>query len=366
MLLAFARGRGRGRGASGTPCGRRRRVSTSTRRGTSTARAHRATSPGRASTSWWRPVPASCSASPWPCSPAVTRCVTLAAVAVGSALAGLLMAVTGNALGPEDPRPQAAGKPDFTAEVADLRVEGWSPYVAFPAGALTALAASFLLLGGSPPGSSENADRGGTGRVVSTSDRQLSTVPTGPVTTGGARHVQQPAAVRPAGPLRAAARPLRLHRRRPRGPRAGRRRTVDRLLRPHATSSPCSSEARPSPAVAVAGGAAWAAMSFFSTGEQPAAALPAGTLAYAGIDLDPSGGPEDRGPADAQQVPGVQGRARPRHRRRPRARPSSTRSRVARTPAPTSSTPVTSSPGSATAPVSAWSTPSPPWSSWCR
>ena len=43
-------------------------------------------------------------------------------------------------------------------------------------------------------------------------------------------------------------------------------------------------------AVAVAGGAAWAAMSFFSTGEQPAAALPAGTLAYAGIDLDPSGG----------------------------------------------------------------------------
>ena len=31
-------------------------------------------------------------------------------------------------------------------------------------------------------------------------------------------------------------------------------------------------------------------MSFFSTGEQPAAALPAGTLAYVGIDLDPSGG----------------------------------------------------------------------------
>ncbi len=80
--------------------------------------------------------------------------LTLAAVAVGSSLAGLLMAVTGNALGPEDPRPQAAGKPDFTAQVADLRVEGWSPYVAFPAGALTALAAAFLLLGGSRPGSS--------------------------------------------------------------------------------------------------------------------------------------------------------------------------------------------------------------------
>lgn len=80
--------------------------------------------------------------------------VTLVAVTVGSALAGLLMAVTGNLLGPDDPRPQAAGKPDFTAEVADLRVEGRSPYIAFPAGALTALAASFLLLGGSMWGSS--------------------------------------------------------------------------------------------------------------------------------------------------------------------------------------------------------------------
>jgi len=45
--------------------------------------------------------------------------VTLAAVAVGSALAGFLMAVTGHALGPEDPRPQAAGQPDFTAQVID-------------------------------------------------------------------------------------------------------------------------------------------------------------------------------------------------------------------------------------------------------
>ncbi|KQW53316.1 hypothetical protein ASC77_03235 [Nocardioides sp. Root1257] len=42
--------------------------------------------------------------------------------------------------------------------------------------------------------------------------------------------------------------------------------------------------------VAVVGGAAWAAWSFFSTGAQPAEALPASTLAYASIDLDPSGG----------------------------------------------------------------------------
>ena len=42
--------------------------------------------------------------------------------------------------------------------------------------------------------------------------------------------------------------------------------------------------------LAVVGGAAWAAMSFFSTGAQPAEALPDSTLAYVSIDLDPSGG----------------------------------------------------------------------------
>ncbi len=42
--------------------------------------------------------------------------------------------------------------------------------------------------------------------------------------------------------------------------------------------------------VLAVGGAAWAAWSFFSTGAQPAEALPASTIAYASIDLDPSGG----------------------------------------------------------------------------
>lgn len=42
-------------------------------------------------------------------------------------------------------------------------------------------------------------------------------------------------------------------------------------------------------ALGLVGGAAWAAMSFFSTGSQPAEALPAGTLGYAAVDLDPSG-----------------------------------------------------------------------------
>lgn len=41
---------------------------------------------------------------------------------------------------------------------------------------------------------------------------------------------------------------------------------------------------------AVIGGGAWAATSFFATGAQPAEALPASTIAYASVDLDPNGG----------------------------------------------------------------------------
>ena len=74
--------------------------------------------------------------------------LVLAAVAVGSGVAAALMAITGHALGPPDPRPLAAGQEDFTAADADLRVEGTSPYVAYPAGALSAATASFLLLNG--------------------------------------------------------------------------------------------------------------------------------------------------------------------------------------------------------------------------
>ena len=59
---------------------------------------------------------------------------------------------------------------------------------------------------------------------------------------------------------------------------------------------------------------------FFSTGAQPAEALPASTVAYVSVDLDPSGGQKIEAHADAAQVPGVRGRGRPRHRRRrPRA-----------------------------------------------
>jgi hypothetical protein len=42
--------------------------------------------------------------------------------------------------------------------------------------------------------------------------------------------------------------------------------------------------------LAVGGGAVWAASSFLATGDQPAEAMPASTLGYVSIDLDPSGG----------------------------------------------------------------------------
>ena len=42
--------------------------------------------------------------------------------------------------------------------------------------------------------------------------------------------------------------------------------------------------------LAAVGAGAWAATSFFATGSQPAEALPASTIGYASIDLDPSGG----------------------------------------------------------------------------
>ncbi|HEX6148259.1 hypothetical protein [Nocardioides sp.] len=43
-------------------------------------------------------------------------------------------------------------------------------------------------------------------------------------------------------------------------------------------------------ALLAVGGGVWAAMSFFASGPQPSEALPASTVGYASVDLDPSGG----------------------------------------------------------------------------
>ena len=75
---------------------------------------------------------------------------TLVAVAVGSAAAAGIMALTGAALGPPDPRPLAQGREDRTEIASDLGVVGATPYAALPAGALTGLAVLFVGTHGSP------------------------------------------------------------------------------------------------------------------------------------------------------------------------------------------------------------------------
>jgi hypothetical protein len=80
----------------------------------------------------------------------------LAAVVVGAVLAGWVMYQVGHALGPADPQVLAQGRADLTALPGDLRVAGADPdpspvgrgasvFLAFPAGALSAAAAVFLM-----------------------------------------------------------------------------------------------------------------------------------------------------------------------------------------------------------------------------
>ena len=54
----------------------------------------------------------------------------------------------------------------------------------------------------------------------------------------------------------------------------------------------------------VIGGGAWAATSFFATGSQPAEALPASTLFYASVDLDPAGGQKIEAVRTLRKFPG--------------------------------------------------------------
>lgn len=81
--------------------------------------------------------------------------VTLGATVLGAVLAGWVMFQVGHALGPEDPQVLAQGRVDLTALPGELEVAGAedgpplprpgsSAFVAFPAGALAALAAVFL------------------------------------------------------------------------------------------------------------------------------------------------------------------------------------------------------------------------------
>lgn len=72
--------------------------------------------------------------------------LTLAAVVVSSAAAGWLMMVVGHRIGPPDPATLAAGAEDFTRIKQDLTVQGASPLLALPFGAILGLAGGFVLL----------------------------------------------------------------------------------------------------------------------------------------------------------------------------------------------------------------------------
>ena len=74
--------------------------------------------------------------------------LTLAAVVVGAVLAAWLMHLVGTSLGPPDPGPVAERSEDLTRLPDELRVSGWSPFVAFPSGALLGVTVVFVGLAG--------------------------------------------------------------------------------------------------------------------------------------------------------------------------------------------------------------------------
>ena len=182
--------------------------------------------------------------------------------------------------GPADPKAAAATAADDTLLHGSLAVSGRSPYLIWPMTSLFVLALVFFAWPGPRP-----ADP--TGRSArNTPKRRFPRLPAGrlpPQAPDGCLHHGElrrcPTTSRPA------ARPIpRLRLRRAsaagltggRPPRRSRRTTwwvgggVVGLL--------------------ALGAGAWAALSFFQQGPQPAEALPASTVAYVGVDLDPSGG----------------------------------------------------------------------------
>jgi len=72
--------------------------------------------------------------------------VTLAAVAVGSALAAFLCYRVGVHLGPPDPAILAASAPEGTLLPGNLSLSGKSPYVVWSLGGLVGLAVTYFLL----------------------------------------------------------------------------------------------------------------------------------------------------------------------------------------------------------------------------
>ena len=84
--------------------------------------------------------------------------VMLLAVAGGAALAGLLAYRLGAHLGPVDPMGLQAGAADGTVLPSSLSIDGLSPFVAWPLGALVGLAMTYLLTSGGADPRADAAD----------------------------------------------------------------------------------------------------------------------------------------------------------------------------------------------------------------
>ena len=87
--------------------------------------------------------------------------LTLAVVVVGSGLAGWLMWWSGSLGGPPDPHQRAATTADRTELPGAREVSGWSPFVAFPAGALAGLCATFIAVAPDPVDAPRRGDHAG-------------------------------------------------------------------------------------------------------------------------------------------------------------------------------------------------------------
>lgn len=76
-----------------------------------------------------------------------TPLLGLAVSLVGAALAAVVMWQTGHLLGPPDPHDLARSAADLTPVEGDLRVQGWSAFLAAPAGSAAARLVASLLPG---------------------------------------------------------------------------------------------------------------------------------------------------------------------------------------------------------------------------
>ena len=209
---------------------------------------------------------------------------------VGSALAAYLILTVGERLSPPDPDEVAAESADGTEIPGDLELDGRTPLLSAPIGALTALSTVYLLttrrrldrpvergnprVGSGRPSSDRDSDS--TGRN-SHSDRSP------PVSSSLPPDGPPPGAVPPPPPPP------------PTGPTEYLDSGSGRPFEPGSEGGGGGLRK----GLLVAGGVvglvaigvgAWAAVSFLATGPQPAEALPDTTLAYLSVDLDPSGG----------------------------------------------------------------------------